>query len=45
MSGVPESNWLPYLGKVVYYRCTNPANKFNFTFYSNNKATVSSIAK
>lgn len=27
MSGVPESNWLPYLGKVVYYRCTNPALK------------------
>jgi hypothetical protein len=25
MSGIPESNWRPNLGKVMYYHYTNPA--------------------
>ena len=25
LSGIPELNWLLHLGKVAYYRCTNPA--------------------
>lgn len=31
MSGIPESNWLLHLGKVAYYRCTNPAHKGSHT--------------
>lgn len=29
MSGVRESDSLLYLGKVAYYRCTNPAKHTN----------------